>query len=169
VRNLETVRQQTAADPHVLEAGHAPTAFLADEIRMGSPVGRTIRLLVEVDDSEPFIRVQRYVWTNERSATTERWQETVNGARVGEIEERDISWRQLQARSSFPAEQTSIEADTIETPLGIMDCLRYTVREGETVKRLWFARHLPGVPVKVVVKEQGRLISTVTMVANEFA
>ena len=163
------MRELVSADPHILEVGHAPTPFLAEEIRMGSPVGRRIKLLVEVDGAEPFVRVQRYVWTNERSATTERWRETVDGARVGRVEDRDTTWRQLQANASFPADQTAIEADTIETPLGIMDCLRYTVREGETVKRLWFARHLPGQPVKVEVKEEGRLVSIVTMIANEFA
>ena len=152
-----------------MRPGHAPTPFLAEEIRMGSPVGRTIRLLVEVEGSEPFVRVQRYVWTNERSATTERWRETVEGAPIGRLEDRDTSWRELQAHASFPADKTTIEPDTIETPLGLVDCLRYTVREGETVKRLWFARHLPGTPVKVVVKEGGRVVSTVTMTANEFA
>ena len=136
---------------------------------MGSPVGRTVRLLVEVDGSEPFVRVTRYVWTNVRSATTERWRETVDGTRVGRVEERDVTWRQLQANASFPADRTTIEPDTIETPLGTMDCLRYTVREGETVKRLWYARHLPGMPVKAIVREEGRTISTVTMVGNEFA
>jgi hypothetical protein len=163
------VRDLDISDAHVMEAGHAPTPFLADEIRMGAPVGRTIRLLVEVDGAEPFVRVQRYVWTNSRSATTERWRETVDGERVGRVEERDTDWRRMQAQASFPAEQTSIEPDTIETPLGTIDCLRYTVREGETIKRLWFARHLPGMPVKVVVKEEGRVVSTVTMISNEFA
>src|SRR5688500_4138556 len=76
VRNWASVRNRAAADPHVLEDGHAPTPFLLEEIRMGSPVGRTIRVLVEVDGVEPYVRVQRYVWTNERSATTERWRET---------------------------------------------------------------------------------------------
>ena len=152
-----------------MEAGHAPTPFLTEEIRLGSPVGRTIRLLVDVEGAEPFVRVQRYVWTNERGATTERWRETVDGARIGRVEDRDTSWLQMRANTSFPADQTSIEPDTIETPLGMMDCLRYTVRDGETVKRLWFARHLPGLPVKVVVKEEGRVVSTVTMIANEFA
>ena len=135
---------------------------------MGSPVGRTIRLLVEVEGTDPFVRVQRYVWTNERGATTERWRETVDGVRIGRVEDRDTTWRQIQGYASFPAEQTTIEPDAIETPLGMMDCLRYTVREGETVKRLWFARHLPGMPVKVVVKEDGQVVSTVTMIANEF-
>ena len=136
---------------------------------MGSPVGRTIRVLVEVDGVEPYVRVQRYVWTNERSATTERWRETVDGVPVSDVEERDTTWQQLQAHASFPADQTTIEPDTIDTPLGIIDCLRYTVRDGGTVKRLWYARHLPGVPVKVVVREENRVVSTVTMIANNFA
>ena len=163
------MREVVANDPHVMQPEHAPTPFLAEEIRIGCPVGRTIRLLVEVEGAEPFVRVQRYVWTNERSATTERWRETLDGVRVGAVQDRDTTWTKLQAQASFPANETTIEPDTIETPLGIVDCLRYTVREGETVKRLWFARHLPGTPVKVVVKEDGRVVSTVTMIKNEFA
>jgi hypothetical protein len=50
-----------SGDPHILGPGLLPTPFTADEIRAGCPDGRFIRLLVEVDVQEPFIRTNRFV------------------------------------------------------------------------------------------------------------
>ena len=60
------------ADPHVLEPGHAPTPFTAEEIRRGCPPGRTIRMLVEIEGVEPAYRVNRFVGCDEAGTTLER-------------------------------------------------------------------------------------------------
>jgi hypothetical protein len=164
------VKELSAADPHVVQPNHAPTPFLAEEIHAACPVGRTIRQLVEVEGEDPIVRVQRYVWSTERYSTTERWQESLDGARLGPSEFRDATWLELQAHASFPQWQTEISQDAIETPLGLVDCLRYSVTDEDgIVNTMWFARHLPGMPIKSVTEENGKIVESVTMISNTFA
>ena len=154
------------SDPHVLEPGHAPTPFTADEIRSGCPSGRTIRLRVDVEGETPIQRVSRYVDCDETGATMERFGLSLDGAPLGESEANRVTWLELQAHASFPAEITTIEPDRIETALGELDCLRYTVHDGATDNVFWFAKDVPGMPIRYLTREDGRVMSTVSVVAN---
>ena len=97
-------------DPHVLEPGQAPTPFTADEIRQGCPAGRTIRLRVEAVGQTPFHRVSRFVECDEAGATMERARLSLDGVPLGEPEVDRVTWRDLQAHASFPANDTTIES-----------------------------------------------------------
>jgi hypothetical protein len=153
-------------DPHILEPGRAPTPFTAVEIRRGCPAGRTIRLLVESEDIEPLLRINQFVECDERGATIERTRFTTDGEPLGPPEADRTTWAQLQAHASFPADQTSILPETSETPLGVLECLRYTVTDGSTVQTFWFAKETPGMPVRSKTQTAGRVTSTVTMMDN---
>jgi len=153
-------------DPHSLGPGLLPTPFTADEIRAGCPDGRLIRLLVEADGQEPFLRTNRFVGGDAEGSTIESQRLTLDGAPLGEIEAARTTWRQLQAHASFPAETTTRIAETIETPLGSNDCLRYTLTEGATVSTFWFATSAPGMPIRYQAAESGRVTSRVTMIEN---
>ena len=61
---------------------------------------------------------------------------------------------------------TTRAADTIETPLGTNECLRYTRTDGTTVSTFWFARSTPGMPIRYQAEESGRVVSRVTMIEN---
>lgn len=137
----------------------APTPFTAAEIRAGCRVGNVIELLVEGDGEEPYRRYNRYVACDEEGATLER------GRAGGDVESRRVTWAELQAHAAFPAAVTTIENDTIETPLGTLDCLRYTVSAGDDVTVFWFAPAYPGMPVRIRDQENGRTVTT-TMIAR---
>lgn len=145
----------TRVDPRVLGPGLAPTPFTADEIRAASQAGRTIELLVEGDGEEPYRRYNRYLACDDEGATLER------GRPGGEIETRRVTWAELQSHAAFPAAMTTIEPETIDIPLGRLDCLRYTVRDGDDVTVFWFATKYPGMPVRI--RESG---CTTTMVVR---
>jgi hypothetical protein len=153
-----------ADDPHILGAGRAPTPFTADEIRQGCPPGRTIRLLVEPGGAEPFVRTNRFVDCDADGATIERSRLGADGTPMGPVDASRSTWAELQAHASFPADRTTIVADTLELQIGVLDCLRYTVTDGSSVDTFWFARSAPGMPVKVVGREAGRVTSTVTII-----
>jgi hypothetical protein len=153
-------------DPHILEPGQAPTPFTADEIRQGCPPGRTIRLLVEPDGAEPFVRISRFVDCDADGATIKRTRLDAAGEPVGPVEADRSTWLELQAHASFPADRTTIVPETLEIPVGVLECLRYTVTDGQSVETFWFASSAPGMPVKVVGREAGRITSTVTMVED---
>ena len=58
-------------------------------------------------------------------------------------------WKEFQAHASFSAEQTEIASEVLDTPMGALQCKRYTVTDGPTSDTYWFAMDKPGMPVKV--------------------
>lgn len=155
------------SDPHVLGPDLAPTPFTANDIRAASPVGRTIRTLVERVGAEPYIRVHRYVSVDDEGAWLESARFTTDGAALDDPETGRSTWADLQAHAAFPVEETTIRPELIETPIGPLDCLRYTVTDGSTVQTFWFARAIPGMPIRYSTEEGGRTTMTVTVIANE--
>ena len=153
-------------DPHVLAPGQAPTPFTADEIRSGCPAGRTIRLRVDLVGGTAFHRVSRFLECDEAGATIERSRLSLDGSPLAEPEVDRVTWRDLQAHASFPADDTTIESERIETAIGELDCLRYTVREGATDEVFWFAMDLPGMPIQCLTRTDGEVVTTVSVVDN---
>ncbi len=153
-------------DPYVLAPGHAPTPFTADEIRGGCPAGRTIRLRVDVVGESTFHRVSRFVECDEAGATIERSRQSLDGSPLADPEVDRVTWRDLQAHASFPVEGTTIESERIETAIGELDCLRYTVRDGASEEVFWFARTLPGIPIQYLTRTDGEVVTTVSVVGN---
>ena len=142
-------------DPHVHAPGRAPTPFTADEIRAGCPTGRTIRLRVDVVGETAFHRVSRFVECDQAGATLEHSRLSLDGSPLAEPEVDRVTWRDLQAHASFAADRTTIESERIETAIGLLDCLRYTVRDGTHRRRL-LVRHGPARPTHPVPDPNGR-------------
>ncbi|RHW23840.1 hypothetical protein D0Z08_27500 [Nocardioides immobilis] len=153
-------------DPHVLAPGTAPTPFTAAQIRDGARAGKEIRVRVEAAGETPYFRVNRYLECDEAGAVLERFHLALDGSPIGDPELDPVAWLDLQGHASFPVDATTIEPERIETPLGELDCLRYTVREGATENVFWFATDLPGMPVRFVTRIDGEVALTVSMVAN---
>jgi hypothetical protein len=158
------------SDPHLLDADLLPTPFSADEIREGCPEGRTIRLLVEPAQGEPFERVNRFVDCDESGATLERWRLGADGSIDGEPERARTTWLDLQRHAAFPAEGATRSRETLELPIGRVECLRYDVRmsppDNAPVATFWFALDHPGMPVRYEQPTGGGVDRT-TMVADE--
>ncbi|HEX5590853.1 MAG TPA: hypothetical protein VFX65_11240, partial [Candidatus Limnocylindrales bacterium] len=159
-------RPVEASDPHVLGPDMLPTPFTADEIRRGCPDGRLIRLLVEVDGQETVLRTNRFVGGDDEGSTIESQRLALDGRPLGRVDAARTTWRELQAHASFPVATTTRTAETIETPLGTNECLRYTRTDGTRVSTFWFAKALPGMPIRYQAEESGRVVSQVTMLGS---
>ena len=153
-------------DPHVLAPGRAPTPYTADEIRAGCPPGRTIRLRVDVVGETAFGRVSRFVECDQAGVTMEHSRLRLNGSPLAEPEVDRVTWRDLQAHASFAADHTTIESERIDTAIGELDCLRYTVRDGTSDDVFWFAKDLPGLPIQCLTRTDGQVVTTVSVVDN---
>lgn len=162
----ESAGPDLAADPHILGPGLLPTPFSADEIRQGSPDGRLIRLLVEVDGQPSLLRTNRFSDGDAEGATIASQRLTLEGEPLGEIEAARSTWAELQAHASFPEATTSRVAEAMETPLGLLDCWRYAQDDGDSSATFWFARSIPGMPIRYQAEESGRIVSRVTMIEN---
>ncbi|WP_404474491.1 hypothetical protein [Microbacterium aerolatum] len=137
-------------DPHVLGPGLLPTPFTADEIRDGARGGKTIRMLVEEPDGTQHLRVNRFRDVDDAGATLERWITGPTGIVQGEITSSRVTWRELQGHAAFPADRTTLSSETLDLPIGRVDCLRYEVRERADAapETFWFAPAHPGMPVR---------------------
>ncbi|MDQ0893888.1 hypothetical protein QFZ26_001443 [Agromyces ramosus] len=157
------------SDPHVLGPGLLPTPFTADEIRAGCPDGRLIRLLVEPGQGEPFERVNRFAEGDESGAVIEHWRVGADGGVEGEIERERSTWLELQEHAAFPSDRTTRSRETLELPIGRVDCLRYDTRLGpgaeSPVATFWFALGHAGMPVRFDVPTPDGVVST-KMVAD---
>ena len=154
-------------DPHILGPDLLPTPFTADEIRKGCPAGRLTRVRVESTDGSPYERVNRFVDCDEEGATIERSSVGADGELIGATQLARTTWAGFQSHAAFSRAQTTVADDVIETPLGRLDCLRYTVLDGSVTDTFWFATSLPGMPVRMVTENDGRLVETSTMIADE--
>ena len=153
-------------DPHVLQEGHHPTPFTAAEIRAGSQRGRTVRQRIEVDGEPVVLRVQQWLTVDDEGAT--RVVATV-GADGGwrDVRQSHSTWLALQGHASMPIATTTVDEVTLDSPMGPLDCLRYTTLDGDAVETFWFARAYPGMPVMTERAENGRVVERVTMLSSK--
>lgn len=150
----------------VLAPDRAPTPFTAAEIRAGCPAGRQVRLEVRVAGAEPYVRVTRFLTGTEETAVQQTQRFDLEGHPLDEPVQVEAGWRDLQAHASFPADRTAVDHQAVDTALGRLDCLRYTVTEGNRVDVYWFAEALPGMPVRTETRQHGEVVSTMEMVAS---
>lgn len=144
------------SDPHLLHPDHAPTPFTADEIRSGCPPGRSVTARTEAMGQPDRVDLTVFVETDADGAVLES-----NGTR------HRVTWRELQGHASFPAAMTTITEEAVQTPLGDMECLSYRVVSGNAASTFWFAKERPGMPVLFTVEEDGSLVSTTIVIADE--
>ena len=158
----------TQADPHVLEPGHHPTPFTAAEIRAGCPAGRRIEQLVEVAGEPPLTRILQWLDVDEEGGAGLVYTIDANGRR-SETQHWRSDWLELQGHASMPIETTTIEEVVLDSPMGPLECLSYTRRDGDATDVFWFARAMPGMPVRTERVEGGRVVERVTVLTSELA
>jgi hypothetical protein len=145
----------------------APSPFTPEQIRTGCPSGRTVRWRAEDVGEPPYVRVSRFLGSDEEGTTLERSRESLDGAPLGEPVASRQTWSELQVNALFPAAITEVTAETIPTDLGDLDCVRYTVSENGSVNSFWFDRNRPGPPVRYEIVAGGQVVSQAMIIADE--
>jgi len=142
------VKNSAGDDPHVLEAGHAPTPFTAAEIREGCPPERMIHLRVELQGEPTATRIIRFLDGDDEGGSQEFFNIDADGAPLGPAVTGRSTWLEFQAHASFPSDRTTVTRERLDTPIGPLTCLRYTLKDRDTIDTFWFAEQLPGMPVQ---------------------
>jgi hypothetical protein len=153
-------------DPHILQLDHLPTPFTAAEIRDATRPGHTLRLRLEMPGEEPVLCVTRFVETDHEGAVQESQRFNAVGEPADEPTRQRSGWLDFQSHASFPAATTTRGEEMIDLEFGRFDALRYTVIDGDREERYWFARALPGMPVRTEQWEAGELRSSMTMIEH---
>jgi hypothetical protein len=113
------------------------------------------------------IHVARYLEGDDETALQDSWDESPAGERLEEPEHSRETWLELQDHASFPSANTTVAEETIQIPLGRFACLRYTQTvDDDGVRTFWFARHLPGQPIRWEIRSGDRVVLSVVAIEN---
>ncbi|HSM37931.1 MAG TPA: hypothetical protein VK838_01275 [Candidatus Limnocylindrales bacterium] len=126
-----------------------------------------MRLRVEPEVGEPYERSITFVETDADGAVQEVRRFDPAGRQVGEPETHRSSWRELQEHASYPTDVTSIRATALDLPFGRFECMLYMVQTDDGEDHFWFARDLPGMPVRYESHRAGSVTSSTVMLSNE--
>ena len=135
-------------DSNRMQPGHAPTPFNAKQLRDACPPGRVDVFLIESSSRPPARQVTRFLNRTPTGAVFESSMLTAEGQPLGATVRARATWEDLQEHASFPAASTVMTEDDVRVPAGSFDCWVYSVTTGSDVQRLYFAKNLPGPPVR---------------------
>lgn len=134
-------------DPHVVRPGTLPTPFSAEEIRAATVDGVSLVIKSTPRDGEPMLRRTTFVACDDEGALRSFVPIDASGTELGEVETAYATWAELQGHAVFDAASATRVEETRPTPLGIVECVRYDVRDEDGVSVFWFDRNRPGMPV----------------------
>lgn len=152
--------------PAAAPAANAPTPYTADQIRAASPAGRRIEFRVEAAGKPMTVSVMSFVKSDDAGAEVESVTLDETGHEIGTRSTGRATWEELRAHASFPQSSTTIGDETITVPAGAFDCRVYTVTRGDRTMTFWFAKSLPGPPVRMTVAVAGKVVETRTLVRH---
>ncbi|HEU5223848.1 MAG TPA: hypothetical protein VFU07_09250 [Candidatus Lumbricidophila sp.] len=163
------MNDRTASESHLLGPGLLATPFTAAEIRDATGAGKTIRIVVDGPGDRRDERVNRFTDCDEFGATLWRWRVPATGARE-QVSSARVTWNELQSHAAFPADRTSVTDETLDLPLGRLECRRYDTREtpDAPASTFWFAAAYPGMPVRYeVTTPDGPMRTTILSIERD--
>ena len=144
----------------------APYPFTASEIRAGCPLGRVIDYRMESVGASATSERWAFAPIGEDSVTITTTPLDARGNPTGVPETQTSKWTELHEHAHFPRAATKVSEESLTVPAGTFAVLRYVVTKEDDVKTVWFAKNLPGPPVKVEATHSGKTVITMTMQAN---
>ncbi|WP_428267844.1 hypothetical protein [Haliangium sp.] len=146
----------------------APTPFTAEQIRAATHPGRTYRYEVE-DGGQRITVTMTFVEVTAEAATVERQTITPDGKVIASATSHS-TWDELVAHAAYPEAATEITETPLSTPAGDFDCLLYTVTgvgpNADQDLHVYFARELPGAPVKMEVSTDGEVVFSMLLIEH---
>jgi hypothetical protein len=145
-----------------MRSGHAPTPFSAAQIRDGCRAGAWRLYRVAAVGHPASYRRLRFERASPAGAVVVSTMTDLQGRPYGEQRGVKALWKALQSHASFPARATDIRTERRVTPAGAFECWRYEVvgrvAGRREVRRFWFAKKLPGPPVDLERRIDGRVV-----------
>lgn len=138
----------------------APTPFTREELHANLHVGHRLEWNVTAPGHAREVQVMQFLAVDDRGAEIESSTLDETGHRVGDAKRGRATWEELRDHAAFPAASTEVADESVTVLAGTYDCRRYTVKRGATVMRFWFAKKLPGPPVKIVESEGDKAVET---------
>ncbi len=143
----------------------APPPFTSAQIRAACPQGHTVDSVTTRDGEVVDRRRTVYSDPDENEVSIGITPLDADGEPMADAMEARSTWDDLRDSSVFPGDVTTVTRETIETPLGRLDCARYDVASGEVSLVFWFSEDFPGMPVRSATVSDGREVETTVVTA----
>ena len=145
----------------------APPPSPAEQIRAAPPAGRVYVFLVKDGDGPQHRRRIEFVAPNESSVTMRVTNQDLFGRDQGAPQDETVTWDELVSHARYPLDQVTISEERVTVRAGSYDAKLYTVKGPDGVTRAWFAKSLPGAPVKHLVERDGKPVSSMELFQHE--
>ena len=137
------------------EVASAPQLFTIAQLQAGTRAGRVVELRMEQVGKPATIEHWEFVAVDANAATIHSITRDAAGAVIAD-QTGTSTWAELHAHSKFPAASTTVEDGVaLSVPAGEFTTRLYTVTDGDTIRRFWFAVDLPGPPVQFTTERAG--------------
>lgn len=133
----------------------APPPFTANQIREATQAGRTY-LFRNTTQGNSVHRRMLFREVRDDGCTVESTPYTDGGEPMGEPVVTEYTWSALVSHASYPKSATVITEAPCEVPAGTFDCMVYTVDMGDEQTVAEFAKSLPGAPVRMTTRKNGK-------------
>ena len=144
-------------ETNVMQPGTLPTPYTADEIRAANPPGSWKVYRITKDELTLLQRFEFVASGDPAVSAIDAEMREEGGTEIKTDQTRRASWSELQAHASFAAAQTVMGRDQLVLKAGRFDCWTYAVESpGDAISTFWFARDLPGPPVLLVTRVEGK-------------
>ncbi len=143
----------------------AAPPFTSTQIREACPDGYSLDIVTTRDGEVVDRRRTRYFHPEESTVSMSVTPLDANGEPVGQPMEARSTWDDLRDHAVFPGEVTTVTRETIETPLGRLECARYDVASGEVTLVFWFSSQFPGMPIRSATVSDGHEVETTMVIA----
>ncbi len=174
---ISTLSAELPPESNTLKVAHLPTPFTAGEIMKSCSPGHTLTFLVEAEDEAPAHHISKFIDGGDNRANYIFSQTDIEGALIETPKTLSDEWMALQAHASFPKSETKLTEEIITVSAGEYDCWLYTqilpINHPETgvassrVLKFWFAKKLPGPPVKFTMDNGGKQVFSMILLSVE--
>lgn len=150
-------------EPAPADEATLPPPFTAEQIHAAMPAGT--RMTVKTVDASGVERVEEWqVVGSTAEQATFAYVPLVDGALIGDQSRTStVSWTELEGHARFPADATTVEPWSFETPLGPMEGWRYVQLgqvNGQVSRNVFeFSRTHPGPPLRMTVEVGGVVVA----------
>jgi hypothetical protein len=141
----------------------ATPPYTAAQIKEATKVGRKYTFKIEVPDEPAQFQVMEFTAVTAEGATLKQTTLDKDKAPAGETIEDQVTWNDLESHAHFPKDATRMTEEDLTVPAGTFPCKVYRVTEAEIVNTYWFAKTLPGAPIKVEAREGDKVVFTMTL------
>lgn len=153
----------------VSEPEHVAPPFSVADLRAGLPAGTEIKLRVEAAGKPPVIQHWRFTAADDRGCTIHARILDAEGQLIRDEGSGTSTWAELLTHAQFPAAHTTRSDSSVEVPAGRFETYYFEVnpaKPGDPLRRLHFARELPGPPIFMEVVKDGAVVMKMVLLSR---